>query len=155
MENAISKFKQLPETKAEITEFARQVVGFIKDGNGNPIELSAQLKAVEEAVKVIRKGICDVALEEVAKYGKNHETANAKFTTAMSGVKYDFSNCQDPVWNQINEVMTKLKESQKERETFLKGIKGQLTIAVEETGEVVTIFEPKKTGTETLKITLK
>lgn len=155
METAISKFKQLPETKAEITEFARQVVGFIKDGNGNPVELSAQLKAIEEMVKVVRKGIIDDALEEVAKYGKKHETNNAKFETAMTGVKYDFKNCQDPVWNKIDEVLSKLNESRKERETFLKAIKGQHTYCDEESGEVHTIYQPNKTGTESLKITLK
>ena len=48
-----------------------------------------------------------------------------------------------------------LKEDIKERETFLKGINGQLTTVNEITGEVATLYPPKKTGSETISITLK
>jgi len=51
--------------------------------------------------------------------------------------------------------LIKLREKQKERELFLKSIKGQLTIANEITGEITTIYEPLRTGSESIKITLK
>jgi len=152
---AISVINQMPETKSEIKTFVQLVSESVKDGNIDPLTLAIKLKAVEEVAKQINKEIKELATSEAEKYGKSFEYKNAKVEVAQVGVKYDYSNCQDEEWNKINADIEKLEIKRKERETFLKGVKGQLTIINETTGEVSTIYEPLRSGSESIKITLK
>ena len=155
MTTTLAMLKNLPETKAEVELFAQKTINMIRDGGADSINLSIQLKALEETVKKIRAGIKDIALEEAEKNGKSFDYGNAKIDVAMAGVKYDYSNCQDLQWNDLDKMEQSIKKDKKERETFLKSIKGQLKLVDKETGSIDTIFAPVKTGTETIKITLK
>jgi hypothetical protein len=48
-----------------------------------------------------------------------------------------------------------LKSTLKDRETFLKSIKAPMQMIDENSGEVYTIYPPKKTSSTTLKVTFK
>ena len=90
METTLSVLNQLPETKAQIESFASQTIAIIRSGCGKPLELSIQLKALEETIKKIRDGIKDIALDEVAKHGNKYESSTAKIEIANVGVRYEF-----------------------------------------------------------------
>jgi len=152
---AISVINNMPETKAEIKNFVQLVSDSVKEGNINPLTLTIKLKAVEEVAKQINKEIKELATTEASKHGKSFDYQNAKVEVAQVGVKYDYSKCQCSEWDELEMEIVRLKEKQKERETFLKTIKGQLTIVNEDTGEMSTIYEPLRTGSESIKITLK
>lgn len=151
---ALTLINQMPETKGQIKSFANLVIKSVKDGNINPLDLTIKLKALEDTTDIIRKAIKSDATIEADKYGKSFTYHNAKIDVVMAGVKYDYSNCEDPEWNELNLEIIALSEKRKERETFLKSLNNYLTIVDEDTGETSTIYPPKKTGTETIKITL-
>jgi hypothetical protein len=153
--NELAYISQLPETRAQIELFSNNVINIVKDGNANALEVTTKLKAIEEAIKKIRDGISDEALEEAAKHGKSFDFGNAKIEIANVGVRYDFSKCNDGIWNDLDAVDKDAQKAKKERETFLKSIKGQMTIVNEITGEIETIYQPNKSGKESIKITLK
>lgn len=152
---AISVINQMPATKAEIKHFVQLVSDSVNEGNVCPLTLSIKLKALEEVAKQIRSQIGSNALNEAEKHGKSFDFQSAKVEIAQVGVKYDYTKCNDAEWTELELDIIALKEKQKQRETFLKSIKGQLTVINEDTGEVVTIFEPQRTGSESIKITLK
>ena len=154
MTTTLSILRQLPETKAEIQLFADKTIDMIKEGCEDPIDLSIRLKALEETIKQIRAGIKDIALEEAEKNGKEFDYKSAKISIGAVGVKYDFSNCQDTEWELLDSEVKFATDRKKERESFLKNIKGQITTVDTETGETNTIYEPIKSGSENIKITI-
>ena len=151
---AITLINQFPETKTQIQTFTGLVVSAVKEGNINPLDLTIKLKALEDVCDLIRKAIKADVIEEADKHGKTFERQNAKCEVVMAGVKYDYSNCCDPEWIELNLDIIALTEKRKERESFLKSLTNYLTIVDEETGETSTIYPPKKSGTETIKITI-
>jgi len=73
----------------------------------------------------------------------------------MTGVKYDFTNCNDNVWDDLNATVERGKELLKERETFLKSITKKLTVVDEETGDISEINPPIKSGKMGFTLTIK
>jgi len=71
-------------------------------------------------------------------------------------VRYDYTNCNDPLWNDLKEQADLLDKEIKDRERFLKTIPPSgLTITDHRTGEIVTIRPALKTSTTTPVITWK
>jgi len=88
------------------------------------------------------------------KYGKTFEHYNAKFEIKEMGVKYDYSVCQDAVYNNLKNKLVVLEDEIKAREKFLKTIPSQgLETLIED--EVVTLYPPNKTSTTTISVNLK
>jgi hypothetical protein len=70
------------------------------------------------------------------------------------GVKYDYSVCQDAVYNNLKNKLVVLEDEIKAREKFLKTIPSQgLETLIED--EVVTLYPPNKTSTTTISVNLK
>ena len=94
------------------------------------------------------------SIAEQDKYGKERMSYHgATFDIKEAGVKYDYSQCQDVIWNDIDKKMQMLTERKKEREAFLKTIKERFTFVDESTGEIVTIYPAQKKSTTTYAIT--
>lgn len=151
---AISVINNMPETKSEIKAFAQLVTESVTEGSVNPLDLLIKLQAAELAIKEIKDNIKSLATDEALKYGKSFEHKNASCVIKAVGVKYDFSKCNDVVWATHYSDECNAAEQRKEREKLLKTIKGQLTTVNEDTGETWTIYEPIKTGQETVVITI-
>ena len=77
----------------------------------------------------------------------------ATFDVKEAGIKYDFSKCEDVIWNDIDKKMQMLTERKKEREAFLKSLKERFTYVDESTGEIITLYPPQKKSTTTYAIT--
>ena len=72
------------------------------------------------------------------------------------GVKYDYTVCNDQIYNDLLYMLNDIKEQIKIREKFLSKIpSGGTTIVYEQTGEVRTIYPPIKQGSQGITITFK
>jgi hypothetical protein len=143
-------------SKAERQEFAHSVIDKAKEGFVNPLKLHLQVKCLEDLIKQITSHpeYKELTLDEAYKYGKSFEHYNAKFEIKEMGVKYDYSVCQDPVYNNLKSKVLILEDELKAREKFLKSIPTEgLQTLIED--EVVTLYPPNKTSTTTISVNFK
>lgn len=150
---------QFPKNKNEQSIMAAQFAKSIADGEVSPLDAVAKMKSIQEVINLFLKdeSVCSAVIEEIEKYGKGETpTANgASFQVKEVGVKYDFSNCNDAVWNRLKEQSDKINEELKEREKYLKAIKNPKTEIDEESGEIYTINPPAKSSTTSYTVTFK
>lgn len=145
-----------PITKSEQTNAAQTIINRIKDGEVDPISTYATIKAVVEALSLVLKDkdVVRLTISGVEQYGPGGTTyRGAKMSVCETGVRYNFSDCGDPIWNELSVQKTEIEARLKERETFLRGIKDPQTIIINETGEVVTVYGPSRTSSNSVKIT--
>jgi hypothetical protein len=155
METAISTLSQLPETKQQIETFAYSLEQGLNNGQIIASDLLRFQKAMEKVFEKIKPTLIENALNEISQYEKNAVIKGSKFSIVEAGVKYDYSNCNDLKYIVLNTQLECLKSALKDRETFLKAIKEPLQMIDENSGEVYTIYPPKKTSSTTLKVTFK
>lgn len=145
-----------PTTAYEIQVFSKGIIDAVKNGEINAIDVLVTLKKFEKASGTILKAI----QEDFVKEGDKHPERSFSFAGAQIekkevGVKYDYSKCGDLAWERhsANEAIS--AERRIERETFLKSLKEPITVVDEETGEVITLRPPTKTGSTSLTVTIK
>ena len=142
-------------TKAQRQDFAQSVINSLKEGFTDPLKVHLQVKCLEDIVKQLttHPEYKDLTLEEASKHGKSFELHNAKFEIKEAGVKYDYSNCGDPVYKALAEKLAELEKEIKDRQAFLKAVKPGTEILVED--EVVILYPPVKTSTTSITVNLK
>jgi hypothetical protein len=155
METAISTLSQLPETKQQIETFAYSLEQGLNNGQIIASDLLRFQKAMEKVFEKIKPTLIENALNEISQYEKNSVIKGSEFSIVEAGVKYDYSECNDIEYNTLTTQIEAIKSTLKDRETFLKAIKEPLQMIDENSGEVYTIYPPKKTSTTTLKVTFK
>lgn len=142
MNRAISYLTVLPETKAEIANFAEKVLSEMDDTRGS-LTMLARLTAIEQTVKLIKDGLKDKILEEASLYSgeKSFEINGVRFTKT-DRTTYYYNHCQK--WQELDEKK--------------KALEGMMKVAKEafadpETGEII---EPaRQSGSESISVTLK
>ncbi|WP_290391193.1 hypothetical protein [uncultured Bacteroides sp.] len=128
----------------------------VTDGEADPISMFTTIKAMNDCLSQFLKdqAVVEATIGAVEKYGRTGATFNgANLCIAEVGVRFDFSACQDSVWDELAKERTELEAKIKEREKFLRGITTPQTIVNEETGEVKKIYGPAKTSSTTVKVT--
>lgn len=155
MEKAISTITNFTTSKDGITKFVNQCVNEIEAGLIDPLHMSIYLKTMEKIIEGIQAKIKASALSEAEKYGKSFEFRGAKIDVSELGTKYDYVNCCDVVWNDLNKQIAELTEKRKEREAMLKTIKEPVTMVDETTAETWTVNPAIKTSTSGIKVTIK
>ena len=142
-------------TKAYRQDFAQCVVNGLKDGLSDPLKVHLQVKCMEDLIKQITSHPedKDLTLDEAAKYGKSFEMHNAKFEVKEMGVKYDYSNCGDPIYNRLAEELAELEKKVKDRQAFLKAVQPGTELLIED--EVIVLYPPIKTSTTSITVNLK
>jgi hypothetical protein len=154
--SALGTLMLMPSTQTQVDVFSDMIIQSVKEGEINPIELLVQLKALEKATERIVKEIKENVLTEASKYpGNSFDFKGNKIERAELGTKYDYSKCNDPIWENLDSKASAASNDKKDRETFLKAIKDKETIVDPNTGEVVTIYPPLKTSTTGLKVSIK
>ena len=154
METTLSIISQLPENKEQSISFVNQVLSILESGTENPLTFKIKIKAILDTFESIYKDdrLNDMALREAEKYGqKSIDFTNAKITVKESGVKYDYSLCNDSVYSDLEAKKKGLDIEIKIRQTFLKSLTEQ--VANIDTGEV--IHPPVKFGKLNTEISLK
>ena len=146
-------------TKEQRESFAIDLIERIESGSVNPLEIHLQVKCMDDVVKLInsntvyKKSILSSA-ENMGE--KSFQFHNAKFEIKETGVKYDFSRCEDPLLSRLYTQQSELDGKVKDRESMLKTVpqKGMI-VTDEETGETFTVYPPSKSSTTNVSVTLK
>lgn len=153
-------------TKEQRKSFVDDVINRVENGDIDPIKTLVQVKSMEDICNrltsksektnkdnfVEAKRFNDLLLESAEKYGaKTFQSFNGKFEIKETGVKYDFSKCEDLFLFSLYEKQKSIEALVKERESFLKTVpqKGMI-VTDEESGETFTVYPPSKSSTTSL-----
>jgi hypothetical protein len=139
-----------------INDHAQKMIQMIDDGEIDPLTLALQIKYIEELIDIVKPKLRDEVITKCNQYskGENIIKYGSEFKIKESATKYNFNNCNDPLWNEYNNKIKEADEIKKSRETFLKNIKEKFTIVDEDTGETFEIHPPMKTSTTTYSINI-
>ena len=152
----ISILKDVLINKPFVADTSQIIISAIQQGEVNPLELKLKVKAMESVLETIKPILDKAARDEAETFGaKSFERLGAKVELFEAATKYDYSMCNDDEYKYLLVEQEKLKLKIKKREEFLKSIDGKMTLVIEGTGEVVTVFPPTKSSTSSLKITLQ
>ena len=140
-------------TKELIKEQSIALLKDLDEGHITPLQLAAQLKFVEDIITNVKEELRQRVVSEQSKYGKEKMTYHgATFDIKEAGVKYDYSHCDDTIWNDLKQQLDSLNDKMKEREAFLKSLKERFTYIDESTGEIITLYPPQRKSTTTYSI---
>ena len=140
-------------TKDSIKEQSLALLNDIDEGHMHPLQVAAQFKFVEDVISNVKEELRQRVIAEKDKYGKDAMTYHgATFDIKEAGVKYDYSQCDDTIWNDLKQQLDALNEKMKEREAFLKTLKERFTYIDESTGEIVTLYPPQRKSTTTYSV---
>ena len=150
---------KIPSSKTEQKEMANAFISKVIDGDINPIDAVVQMKSISETVNTFLKdeNIKDAVIQECEKYGKGESPSylGAVIQIKETGVTYDFSVCNDPVYERLVEERKIIDEQCKEREKYLKTLSKSKTEIDEDTGDIFQLFPPAKQSTTSYSITFK
>lgn len=142
-------------TKNQIKIIAQNSINELMD-SGRILEAAEALSIMEKFIEEVRssKAFTDFVRDEVSKNGKEIiNSSGAKIELSEAGVKYDFSNCNDPLLPQLEARFEGAKAMLDERKKYLKAVPySGVEVVIED--ELVKIFPPSKTSFSTYKITL-
>lgn len=144
--------------KEQRKAFAEQVIESVVESQVQPLNIHLQIKAMEDIIDQIKSDpkYREALLNEAEKNGKKFSWQNSKIDIREVGTKYNFDNCNDPIYLEMKSESTAINEKVKSRETFLKTVSPEgMTIVDESTGEAVTIYPPSKTSTTSVVVTLQ
>lgn len=152
--SVVSTLSLFETTKDERASFVNQMVTAIQEGNADPMKVHLQIKCMEQLIEDLksRPEYKDAVLEEAAKYGKKFEHYNAEWSIRETGVKYDYSNCGDEQYNELQAQKIELDAKIKERSKFLQNIPIS-GVADPDNGNM--IYPPSKNSTTSVIVTLK
>lgn len=146
----------LTADRSDLSEMASMMIEAVDDGFADPLDTLIIAKKGMYVFDAIVKGMKGKANIDGGKVSKH----NVDVRTQDVGVRYDFTGCGDVVWNELDQQIAELKEKQKVREDFLKGLKGETKYFLDEdTGEEQTfnppIYPASRSGASSLVLTIK
>lgn len=153
----ITLFEEIPVTRTGQKELGDIMKKSLADGEMNPIEAVVKAKSLYEVLSLFLKDddVKGLVVNECSKYGKGETPSfsGAKVQVKETGVKWDYTDCGDPVYDSLALQMEELKQRMKQRESYLKTITERKTEIDEATGEIYTILPPVRTATTSYSIT--
>lgn len=150
------QINQLPIAKADIEYFAKQIEIALKNGEVKASDILLRFKAFEKVFENIKSKLIELAVKEISLYPKSEAIIHgAEFKVMEAGTSYIYEDCNDDEYNQIKEGLEIHKEALKDRENFLKALKGQETIASKVTGEIINIYPPSKKSSTIVQVKIK
>lgn len=152
----IESITLLNAEKSDLSEMASLILESVDDGNADPIDVLILAKKGKYVFDAIVEGMKGKANFE----DKNFTKHNVVMRKQDTGVRYYYDGCNDEKWNDLNIKILALNEELKQREEFLKSLKGETKeYTNEETGEVETfenpVYPPSRVGTPSLICTIK
>ena len=145
--------------KDQRQSFCIDLISRIENGEIDPLKAHYQVKSMEDIIKQLNDNTVykRSLLSAAETYGqKSFEFGKAKFEIKEVGVKYDFSQCSDPVLAELEAKASEVSEKLKARQSFLKTVPlSGVTVVIEETGETATVYPPAKSSTTSVSVTLK
>lgn len=145
--------------KEQRQSFALGVVDSLEAGSVDPLKVHLQVKCMEDIIKLLNANSIykNRVLEAAQAYGeKSFQFNNAKIEIKETGVKYDFSKCDDPVLADLLAKQEALDKEVKARQDMLKTVSEKgLIVTDPESGETFTVYPPAKSSTTNVAVTLK
>jgi predicted nucleic acid-binding Zn-ribbon protein len=127
----------------------------INDGYLDALEVLISAKKMQELGKQLEEISRPIAEDKTRlQKGEVYKTQSVEVVEKTIGSKTDYSNCNDEVWEKLQQDLSDLKEAIKQRENFLSAITTQTTIVTND-GEIVTLNPPIKSGRIGLSLTIK
>lgn len=142
-------------TKAASEGNAEVIADLVKSGNYNALDVATKIKWMIATLEQAGKLIAPDCVDEIEKNNGKATVNGAEVIKKEVGTKYFYDACNDSTWNELNQIETDAKEKKSERETFLKTLKIPLTIADDETGEMMTLNPPRKISSTSIAVTFK
>lgn len=139
--------------KATIRQKVDAVSMSIQEGWTDPLDALIVAKKGKEFFDALEKNVRPYA--EAKPIGKGLVKYSTEISEAMTGVKYDYSHCDDSEWALLSLANEQAKAKLTERENFLKGVTKDMEIVDTDTGETYTIHPPVKSGKLGLKLEIK
>lgn len=142
-------------SKDSINGLVDKILKPIENGEVNVLQAQATVSALEQVLDTVSKTIKPLVLDEIAKFPKGQivQSNGVRFDSKEAGAKYDYSECGDLELNDLVKQAAELDLRIKERQTFLKGIKGTEMLTYKQTGEIIEVHPPKKKSTTTFVTT--
>ena len=150
----VKKMDEYPISRAMQQELAKCLIQPLMDGEVDPIEFIVKVKGLQSALAEVdkNKAVKNIIVREITKFGKQTSWNGATLTLRETGVKYDYSVCNDPVYRNLLQQKEALDKQLKEREQFLKSVPAGTTILDEETGEVYQLAPALRMATESYAV---
>jgi len=127
----------------------------ILNGGLGALEVLISAKKMQELGKQLEEVSRPIAEERlVLGRGEVYKTQSVEVVEKTIGSRTDYSNCNDEVWEKLQQDLSDLKETIKQREAFLNALTTQTTIVTND-GEIVTLNPPIKSGRIGLSLTIK
>lgn len=141
-------------TQLEIDRIGRMLIQQVEDGNISASKAVTILKALAESIDIALSALKENALDELSRYPQRQAIIinGAEFTIKEAGVKYDYAGCGDTLMLDMMQQKEELDAKIKDRQKFLRSIKGTEMIVDTRTGELCEIKPPAKTSTTTYSI---
>lgn len=150
----------LDQDKKGIATIAKQIEFALADGQIDPTKTLIFSKKTIELFSQIEKASrkhSDLKLSNSEVY----KGFGVEITEKMAGVSYDYTVCDDAVWNDLDAQIKELDKQKKAREKFLQAIPAT---NIDENGNVtghtydengIELRPPLKTGSLGLNVTIK
>ena len=145
----------MPQGKAAKRNLESVLQDMYLSGDHDPLQVEIGVKGIEEAVKAVRKNkaVKSAVMDSIDMYNeKTIKLSGVQVQKKNAPARYDFTVCNDPIWERRQKELADMKEAIARRETFLKGISGSEHVTDPSTGEIIEIKEPVKTQGETFAI---
>jgi len=137
--------------KGDILELASDIIQNVNDGILDGVDAKVFAKKIELFAVALKEGLKGMVNIPQPKDYKKH---GVSMSEQMMGVRYDYSNCNHPRYNELLEQQNVIDVEMKAIEAQLKALKSTSDITDEETGETfANVMPPTKTGT--LSIVMK
>ncbi|QJD96819.1 hypothetical protein HH214_13545 [Mucilaginibacter robiniae] len=142
--------------RATIAKIVHDTEQQISDGDLDSVRMLVLAKKGQELFNSLEKKVRPYA-EEQARVPKHDKLRlyDTEIIEKETGVSYDYSMCNDAIWNELHDAKAEIEQKLKEREAFLKTVT-KPTISVDTyTGEVWEVKPPLRTSKQGLNVSLK
>jgi hypothetical protein len=135
--------------KGSINDLGMSLVDKCRNGEASPTEALIMAKKLTELSELIKNNVADMATNELKLANKEtRHMLGCEIREQTVGTRYDFSTCQDLIWNRLSKEL-------KEREAILKALSKPMEMVDTDTAETWTAYPPVKSGKLSLVITVK
>jgi hypothetical protein len=158
MDNQLLTFEGLQVQsldKATIINQSQLVRDNILDGNLDALQVLISAKKMQELGKQLEEVSRPIAEDKVVLgRGEVYKLQSVEVVEKTIGSRTDYSTCNDPEWDSLQQALCDIKDAIKKREAFLSAITSATTIVTND-GEIITINPPIKSGRLGLSLTIK
>jgi hypothetical protein len=156
----IIQIENLPVSKASVEAIRQELLRRVMDGEVSAVQVQAAIKFYEKVFNGDDKkynGLNDTlkpfVVQEIQDDPTRKNWYGFEASVGETGVKYNYANCNDPELLELMEKQAEINEKIKDRQTFLRSLKGGTPIIVDDCA--VMVYPPAKSSTTSAKFLLK